>query len=99
ATLDLHSFLHDALPIYDWIYIRFLASLGGKHEGCGERHVDLAEGRIRALYGARPQPRDHRELLAQEGLQIWAVFGHLRRNLNFRSEEHTSELQSLAYLV
>ena len=44
--------------------IGFLARLGGEHEGGGERHVHLCEGRVGAFHRARPQPRDHGELLA-----------------------------------
>src|SRR5687767_15211941 len=48
-------------------------------------HLVFERGRREVPLRARPHPRDH-----EEGLEV--PEGH-------RSEEHTSELQSLAYLV
>src|SRR2546425_3200814 len=43
--------------------------------------------------------RSARERLTGERKQVTVLFADLKGSLELRSEEHTSELQSLAYLV
>ena len=57
--------------------VRFLALLGGQHEGGDQRHLHLRERRVGALDRARPQPRDHRQLTPGVGQQIGAFPHHL----------------------
>ena len=57
--------------------VRFLALLGGQHEGGDQRHLRLRERRVGALHRARPQPRDHRQLPPRVPLQIGALPHHL----------------------
>src|SRR3712207_9008734 len=52
---------------------------------------------LRLRRGRQPAPQPRRQL--HEGLQAEARPLHLRRGRGYRSEEHTSELQSRQYLV
>src|SRR5205823_13272372 len=86
--------LHDALPIYEVA----VADGNGGDEHAHERRAALAPpGGVLRSRRSEQQPdcgereRDAREFIGREGL---AVEKHRER-----SEEHTSELQSLAYLV
>src|SRR5687767_15901023 len=77
----------------------------------GVVHVARAETVLRASEGARgqgpsspPAPRDtHRRLVLRVAIERRCAVGDARRvrarPSRVRSEEHTSELQSLAYLV
>ncbi len=85
---SLFSFL---FPLY--FHIDLLARLGGKHEGGGERHVDLGKSRVRALDRPGPEPGDDRELLAHVRLQVrpggraaLAPSDHLGRHLDLGVE-------------
>src|SRR5205823_14679647 len=88
-TLLLYTLsLHDALPIYRLDQHRLVG------DGLGDRHVAPPLGlavRRRDRDLAPPQLGDHRGIELQPGGQ--------RSSQDVRSEEHTSELQSLAYLV
>src|SRR5687767_15490406 len=82
--------LHDALPIF----------AAGRRDTSGETSGDRA-ARARALQGAVHGVARHvRKALSRAGFA--APHDFRRRSggdLRSRSEEHTSELQSLAYLV
>src|SRR2546423_2437429 len=61
----------------------------GRRRADGDRRLGARDGRGPRLWREPVQPRDRR--VAPAGLLVQA--------LRLRSEEHTSELQSLAYLV
>src|SRR5687767_15251227 len=69
--------------------------------GRGERQAPLFAGadRHRARAGHDDGAWRHDEGLAGRGLDHHAVHEIVNRRRSGRSEEHTSELQSLAYLV
>src|SRR2546423_9917279 len=69
-------------------YTTLFRSGRGDHEDLGAR--DELRHRDRDVAGARRQ-------VEQQHVQVAPV--HVRQELGRRSEEHTSELQSLAYLV
>src|SRR5205823_13715503 len=91
--------LHDALPIL---------SLKRGRDGCGDgaaygrRRADGPGGSARAGVGAgrvtrmNPLRLDLTYRLEAPPERVWPILADTER---LRSEEHTSELQSLAYLV
>jgi hypothetical protein len=54
-----------AIALHHRVHPAFLARLAAQDEAAGQRHVHLAEGRVGAFDGARPQPGDDGELLAR----------------------------------
>src|SRR5205823_13673393 len=95
----LHSFLHDALPIFESASLAAVCDIDPKKLQSAAtkwpqaKRFDrpdelLKSGTIDAVLVATPH-YSHPDITI-------AAFDH---NLHVRSEEHTSELQSLAYLV
>src|SRR5205823_9877454 len=88
--------LHDALPIYP-------RQLLGRGRLAAQGQADLVEEPVFLLGVARPAGGHHvlPDVLtaAAAGNDVVDVLGMGAAVLAARSEEHTSELQSLAYLV
>src|SRR2546425_8197509 len=84
ATTEIYTLsLHDALPISVW--------LGHAAHACPRRNgAGAARQRARRGWPARPPSRSQGDAVAAARVPARA---------DRRSEEHTSELQSLAYLV
>ena len=55
-------------------------------ESGDERHIDLREGRVWALYRARPKPGNHGEFSAHKRFQILPLTRHLSGDLDLRVE-------------
>jgi hypothetical protein len=66
--------------------VRLLARLGGQHEGGDEWNVHVRKRRVRTLHRPSPQPGDHGQLLADQGLQVAAFPGHLGGDLDLGVE-------------
>src|SRR5690606_41648925 len=90
-TPDIHPLsLHDALPISH-----------DRNDGCRAREYSrFVEHHCRNEHSAEPNPAERCPGgLGDSSYDTWTDYGNERPEAEFRSEEHTSELQSRENLV
>jgi hypothetical protein len=90
---------HEAVAtgLDDRLDIRLLARLRSKQEAGDQRYFYLAKRRVGAFHGAGPEPGDHRELLADERLQVRPPLRHLGRDLDLGIEVPDALLRLVAH--